>query len=121
MTKHKIVIAEDNPTLLLLLKFKLENEGFELLTASDGKEAMALVENQNPDLVLTDIMMPFNDGLEVISHIRNKLKKETPVIIFSTAGQEQMVLKAFELGANDFMPKPFSPEELIVRVKRFLN
>ncbi|WP_418603226.1 response regulator [Hwangdonia sp.] len=121
MTNRKIVLAEDNPTLLLLLKFKLENEGFELFTASDGKEAMALIENQSPDLILTDIMMPFNDGLEVISHIRNNLKKETPVIVFSTAGQEQMVLKAFKLGANDFMSKPFSPDELIVRIKRFLN
>lgn len=121
MPRHKIVLAEDNSTLSLLLKYRLENEGFELLIAADGKEAIAFVESHNPDLVLTDIMMPFYSGLEVISHIRNKLKKDTPVIIFSSAGQEEMVLKAFSLGASDFMTKPFSPNELVIRVKRLFR
>ncbi|MBJ7881834.1 response regulator transcription factor [Gelidibacter salicanalis] len=121
MQRHKIVLAEDNSTLSLLLKYRLEKEGFELLIAADGKEAVELVEHHDPDLVLTDIMMPFYSGLEVISHIRNKLKKETPVIIFSSAGQEEMVLKAFSLGASDFMTKPFSPNELVIRVKRLFS
>lgn len=119
--QYKIVLAEDNSTLSLLLKFRLEKEGYELLIARDGKEAIEFVENQNPDLVLTDIMMPYYSGLEVISHIRNKLKKDTPVIIFSSAGQEEMVLKAFSLGASDFMTKPFSPNELVIRVKRLFS
>lgn len=119
--KYKIVLAEDNTTLSLLLKFRLESEGFELLMAVDGKEAIDLIEEQSPDLVLTDIMMPFYSGLEVISHMRNKLEKNTPVIIFSSAGQEEMVLKAFSLGANDFMAKPFSPNELVIRVKRLFS
>jgi len=66
-------------------------------------------------------MMPFYSGLEVISHLRNKLNKQTPVIVFSSAGQEEMVLKAFSLGASDFMTKPFSPNELVIRVKRLLT
>lgn len=119
--QYKIVLAEDNSTLSLLLKFRLEKEGYQLLIAKDGKEAIDFVENQNPDLVLTDIMMPYFSGLEVISHIRNKLKKDTPVIIFSSAGQEEMVLKAFSLGASDFMTKPFSPNELVIRVKRLFS
>lgn len=119
--QYKIILAEDNSTLSLLLKFRLEKEGYELLIAKDGKEAIDFVENQNPDLVLTDIMMPYYSGLEVISHIRNKLKKDTPVIIFSSAGQEEMVLKAFSLGASDFMTKPFSPNELVIRVKRLFS
>lgn len=118
MSQLKIVLAEDNSTLSLLLKFRLEKEGFEIFIAEDGKEAIELIENHNPYLVLADIMMPFYSGLEVISHIRNKLKKDTPVIIFSSAGQEEMVLKAFSLGASDFMAKPFSPNELVIRVKR---
>lgn len=120
MSRKKIVLAEDNSTLSLLLKFRLEKEGYELFMAVDGKEAIALIEAHQPDLVLTDIMMPFISGLEVISHIRNKLELDIPVIVFSSAGQEEMVLKAFDLGANDFMGKPFSPNELVIRVKRSL-
>lgn len=121
MSKNKIVLAEDNSTLSLLLKFRLEKEGYELLMAVDGKEAVDLIESQSPDLVITDIMMPFISGLEVISHVRNKLALEIPIIVFSSAGQEEMVLKAFNLGANDFMGKPFSPNELVIRVKRLLG
>ncbi|MFH4963413.1 response regulator transcription factor [Gaetbulibacter sp. M235] len=121
MSKKKIVLAEDNTTLSLLLKFRLEKDGYELFMATDGKEAVELIENQIPDLILTDVMMPFISGLEVISHVRNKLELKTPIIVFSSAGQEEMVLKAFNLGANDFMGKPFSPNELVIRVKRLLN
>lgn len=121
MIKKKIVLAEDNSTLSLLLKFRLEKEGFELLMAKDGKEAVNLIETQNPDIILTDIMMPFISGLEVISHVRLKLDLDSPIIVFSSAGQEEMVLKAFNLGANDFMGKPFSPNELVIRIKRLLN
>jgi len=117
----KIVLAEDNSTLSLLLKFRLEKEGYKLLIAVDGKEAIELIEEHDPELILTDIMMPFISGLEVISHVRNKLNKQTPIIVFSAAGQEEMVLKAFNLGANDFMGKPFSPNELVIRVKRLLR
>ncbi|TJY37915.1 response regulator transcription factor [Pontimicrobium aquaticum] len=121
MDRKKIVLAEDNSTLSLLLKFRLEKEGHELFMAADGKEALALIEEQLPDLIITDIMMPFISGLEVISHVRNKLELNVPIIVFSSAGQEEMVLKAFDLGANDFMGKPFSPNELVIRVKRQLN
>lgn len=117
----KIVLAEDNSTLSLLLKFKLEKEGYKLLVAKDGKEAIDIIEQHNPELILTDIMMPFISGLEVISHVRNKMELQTPIVVFSTAGQEEMVLKAFNLGANDFMGKPFSPNELVIRVKRLLG
>jgi len=120
MNKCKIVLAEDNSTLSLLLKFRLEREGHELLMAKDGKMAIELIENHSPDLILTDIMMPFISGLEVISHVRNQLETQVPIIVFSSAGQEEMVLKAFNLGANDFMGKPFSPNELVIRVNRLL-
>ncbi len=119
--KKKIVLAEDNSTLSLLLKFRLQKEGFELFIAADGKQAIELIEEHKPELILSDIMMPYISGLEVISHVRNKLEmKEVPIIVFSAAGQEEMVLKAFNLGANDFMGKPFSPNELVIRVKRLL-
>ncbi|MFV5698009.1 response regulator transcription factor [Flavobacterium sp. ZT3R17] len=116
----KIVLAEDNSVLSLLLKFRLEKEGYKLLIAVDGKQAIELIEEHSPELILTDIMMPFVSGLEVISHVRNKLNMQTPIVVFSSAGQEEIVLKAFDLGATDFMSKPFSPHELVIRVKRLL-
>ena len=120
-TTKKVVLAEDNSLLLLLLKFRLQKEGYEILTATNGKEALELIQEHKPELVLTDIMMPFVSGLEIISHVRNKLKLETPIIIFSAAGQEEIVIKAFDLGATDFMSKPISPNELIIRVKKLLH
>ncbi|GGK50390.1 MULTISPECIES: response regulator transcription factor [Flavobacteriaceae] len=119
--KKKIVLAEDNSTLSLLLKFRLQKEGYDIFIAKDGKQAIELIEEHNPELILTDIMMPYISGLEVISHVRNKLEMKVPIIVFSAAGQEEMVLKAFSLGANDFMGKPFSPNELVIRVKRLLS
>jgi DNA-binding response OmpR family regulator len=117
----KIVLAEDNSVLSLLLKFKLEKEGYKLFMAVNGKEAIDLIKEHEPDIILTDIMMPFKSGLEVISYVRNKLELNTPIIVFSSAGQEEMVLNAFNLGANDFMSKPFSPNELIIRIKRIVR
>ncbi|SNR33992.1 Response regulator receiver domain-containing protein [Lutibacter agarilyticus] len=119
--KKKIVLAEDNSTLSLLLKFRLQKEGYDLFIAADGKQAIELIEEHTPELILSDIMMPYISGLEVISHVRNKLEMKVPIIVFSAAGQEEMVLKAFNLGANDFMGKPFSPNELVIRVKRLLS
>ncbi|WP_428742061.1 response regulator [Tenacibaculum sp.] len=116
----KIVIAEDNSVFLLLIKLKLEKEGYELFVAEDGQKAIDLIETHKPDLILTDIMMDYLSGLEVISHVRNVLKMNTPIIVFSASGQEEMVTKAFNLGANDFMVKPLIPNELIIRVKRML-
>ena len=119
--EKKIVLAEDNSTLSLLLKFRLDKEGYSTFIAENGKIAIELIELHKPELILTDIMMPFISGLEVISHVRNKLNMKIPIIVFSSAGQEEMVLKAFNLGANDFMGKPFSPNELIIRIKRLLS
>ena len=118
--KKKIVLAEDNSVLSLLLKFRLEKDGYHLLIAKNGKEALELIETENPDLILTDVMMDYVSGLEVISHVRNQLKSKTPILVFSSSGQEEMVLNAFNLGANDFMGKPLSPNELSIRVKRML-
>ncbi|CAM1351647.1 MULTISPECIES: response regulator [Tenacibaculum] len=118
--EKKIVIAEDNSVFLLLIKLKLEKEGYELFVAEDGKKAIELIEAHQPDLILTDIMMDYLSGLEVISHVRNVLKMDVPILVFSASGQEEMVTQAFNLGANDFMVKPLMPNELVIRVKRML-
>lgn len=119
--KYKIVIAEDNTVFLMFIKFKLEKEGYQLFLAENGKKALELIEEINPDLILTDIMMDYVSGLEVISHVRNILHFTTPIIVFSASGQEEMVLKAFHLGANDFISKPLSPNELLIRIHKLLK
>jgi len=116
----KIVLAEDNSALSMLLKFKLEKEKYELFIAEDGKSAIELIEIHQPDIILTDIMMPYVSGLELTSYVRNTLDKKTPILVFSAAGQEKIVLQAFDLGANDFMCKPISVNELLIRIRRLL-
>ena len=118
--ENKIVLAEDNSVLSLLLKLSLQKAGYKLFMAIDGKQAIELIEEHNPDVILTDIMMDYFSGLEIVSHVRNKLKKNTPILVFSSSGQEEMVLNAFNLGANDFMTKPLSTNELVFRVKKML-
>lgn len=119
-TSKKIVLAEDNTALSMLLKFKLEKEKYELFIAEDGKSAIELIEVHQPDIILTDIMMPYVSGLELTSYVRNTLDKKTPILVFSAAGQEKIVLQAFDLGANDFMCKPISVNELLIRIRRLL-
>ncbi len=107
--------------MLSLLEFKLKKEGFVTILAENGKQAMEIIKKESPDLFLIDIMMPFINGLELTSFIRNELNSKVPIVVLSSAGQEEMVMKAFNLGANDFIPKPFSPNELIIRIKRILK
>jgi len=115
-----VLLAEDDNALSLLLKFRLEREGYGMIIAKNGLEAMQQIAEATPDIILADIMMPFASGLEVTSHVRNELKLDVPIVLFSSAGQEKMVMEAFNLGASDFMSKPFNPNELLLRMKRLL-
>jgi two-component system response regulator VicR len=118
----KILVCDDDEALVSMVRFKLSRENLgDVEKALDGREAKQLLQNDNFDLVITDIHMPFHSGLEIISFIRNDLNKNTPIIVLSAEGLEDTVLQAFEIGANDFITKPFSPAELAVRVKRILN
>ncbi len=120
MIKKKIVIAEDNSVLSLLLKFRLEKYGYHLFIAKNGKEAIEFIKNEEPDIILTDVMMDIVTGLDVIKYVRLELKSETPILVFSFSGQEEMVLNAYNLGASDNMKKPLNPFQLLIRVKRML-
>lgn len=123
MTPHKkqLLLAEDDDLLASLLNFRLKKAGYDVLLASDGQQVKELLKTQIPDIIVSDIMMPYFSGIELIDFVRNELKSQVPVIIISSAGNEQNVLSAFELGANDFISKPVSPSELLVRVGRELN
>ncbi|MDM8161847.1 response regulator transcription factor [Labilibaculum sp. K2S] len=118
----KILIAEDEKMTLKMLSMKLQKDGYEVIQAEDGGVAMDYLEkNACPDLVITDIMMPFYSGLEVVEKIRKDLKSKIPIIVLSAMGQEDSVEEAFKLGADDYITKPFSPIELSSRVKRLFN
>lgn len=114
----KILIAEDEPITLATMEFRLVKDGHEVISAENGQDALTKLNDITPDLVITDIMMPFASGLEVLSAVK-KLNANIPVIVLSAMGQENVVLEAFTLGADDYITKPFSPNELALRVKRF--
>lgn len=113
-----ILIAEDDELILKTIEHKLLKEGHEVVLSRNGKEAIETLKNENVDLAIADIMMPFASGIEILSAIKT-MGKQIPVIMLSSMGQEEVVLNAFDLGASDFIVKPFSPNELILRIKRF--
>jgi DNA-binding response OmpR family regulator len=116
----RILVAEDNKLILETIFHSLAREGYEIVKANDGKECLKLLEDIKVDLIITDLYMPFVNGNEVISIIRDERKENTPILVLSAAGAEDAVLKAFDLGADDFMVKPFSLVELNVRVRKLL-
>jgi DNA-binding response OmpR family regulator len=113
----KILVAEDDPLILRTIETRLKKDGHEVVVTSDGRSALQHIASDNPDLIITDIMMPYISGLEIIVAVKQASKK-TPVIILSGMGQENTVLEAFKLGADDYITKPFSPNELSIRIKR---
>jgi DNA-binding response OmpR family regulator len=120
MDKKRLLLAEDDELLASLLNYRLEKSGYQVSLSNNGKEVKDHLAKEMPDLIISDIMMPYFSGLELIDFVRNELKSKTPIIIISSAGNEENVLNAFNLGANDFISKPVSPAELIVRVEREL-
>lgn len=119
--KKKLLLAEDDALLASLLNYRLQKGGYEVYLVHDGKEVKEFLAGSVPDIIVTDIMMPYFSGIELVDYVRNDLKLKIPVIIISSAGNEENVLNAFELGANDFISKPVSPSELLVRVERELG
>lgn len=118
----KILIAEDETMTLKMLSMKLQKDGYEVIKVEDGRGAIEYLEKEGcPDMVITDIMMPFFSGLEVVEKIRKELKSKIPIIVLSAMGQEESVSSAFALGADDYITKPFNPNELSLRVKRLIG
>ena len=116
----KILIAEDDPLMMAVIKQQLSNEGYTLSINTDGREGLEALESFMPDLIITDILMPFTSGLDLISVVRSSGSK-IPILVLSAMDQEATVLEALSLGANDFISKPFKPAEISMRVKRLLK
>ena len=118
----KVLVIEDDELMIKALEFRLKKDGYDVYLARDGAQGIEMLSKTLYDLVITDIMMPFVSGLEVVSHIKNDPEiKNTPVIVLSSIGLERVLLEAFELGGDDFIIKPFNLGELVSRVRKFVN
>lgn len=107
--------------LASLLKYRLERDGYEVILEFDGKAVKEKLQVDIPDVVIADIMMPYFSGIELVDHLRNGMKSNVPIILISAASNDENIVSAFEMGANDFISKPVSPSELLVRVSREIN
>lgn len=116
---QRILVVDDEPSIRKIVRHALTDAGFDVLTADDGDSALSLVGTEKLDLVVLDLMLPGIDGLEVCKRIR--AQHATPIIILSARGEELDRILGLELGADDYVPKPFSPRELVARVKANLR
>lgn len=116
----KIMIVDDDPNIRELVLVLLQNNGFEVCEAVDGREALQKMTNENPDLAIIDIMMPNMDGFELCRHLR-RYYENLPVLILTAKGELASKVKGFGLGADDYLTKPFEGDELIVRIQALLR
>ncbi len=122
MSKKKIVIVEDEPDILEVISYNLRREGYAVHTASDGIKGLSLIRQHQPDLVLLDLMLPGVDGLEICASIKqDSSTKDTSVIMVTAKGEESDIVLGLGVGADDYISKPFSPRELVARVKAVLR
>ncbi|SMG27395.1 two-component system, OmpR family, response regulator ResD [Paenibacillus aquistagni] len=121
MTEHvnRILVVDDEERIRRLLRMYLEKEGFAITEAEDGEEALRRAINEDFDLILLDLMLPGIDGIEVTTRLRQV--KSTPIIMLTAKGEEMNRVQGFEVGADDYVVKPFSPREVIYRVKAVLR
>ena len=118
----KILAVDDERHIVRLVQVNLEKHGYEVVTAYDGKEALAKVESEKPDLVVLDVMMPFMDGIEVLQTLRkNPATRDLPVIMLTAKAQDADVFRGWSSGADCYLTKPFNPMELLSFVKRILQ
>ncbi|HEX8214669.1 MAG TPA: response regulator [Allosphingosinicella sp.] len=118
----QILVCDDDPLLVDLLEYRLTSRGYDVVIARDGGEAMARLQEGTPDAIVLDAMMPVADGYEVLRRIReDEALAAIPVIMLTARKQERDIVEALELGASDYIVKPFIPEELVARLGRLLG
>ena len=115
MKQFQVLVIDDEPRIIKFMQVKLKTLGYEVLTARNGKEALEQVQTQEPGLVVLDVMMPVMDGFETLKQIRSF--SSVPVIVLSARGTNADKIKGLRLGADDYLAKPFSPDELVARIE----
>ena len=117
-----LLLIDDDPNLILLVKDYLEFRGYSVITAENGREALDILNSNNPDMIICDVMMPEMDGYAVVEHVRDNPETEwIPVLFLSAKGQSQDRVKGLNTGADVYMVKPFEPEELVAQVESSLK
>lgn len=118
----RLLLIDDDPNLILLVKDYLEFRGYEVITAENGREALLVLEQEVPDMIICDVMMPEMDGYALVEHVRQDQKTSwIPVLFLSAKGQSQDRVKGLSTGADVYMVKPFEPEELVAQVESSLK
>lgn len=122
MTGQKILVAEDDAVTRQLLEFKLKQLGCAVVSARDGEEAMKLAQVEKPVLIILDCLMPVIDGFEVLRRLKESPElRKIPVLMLTVKAKDNDIVTCLELGAEDYMTKPFSPAELVARVRKILR
>ena len=122
MSKETILIVDDEEDIIELIRYNLKTEGYDILTAMTGEEAIKIAKQATPDLMVLDLMLPGIDGLEVTQHLKNTEKTQgIPIVMLTAKGEESDIVTGLELGANDYISKPFSPKELVARIRGILR
>ena len=122
MQRHNVLVIEDDPDILELIKYNLEKNGFNVCTAMNGEDGIAKAQENLPEIILLDIMLPTIDGLEVCKNLRqSETTIKIPIIMLTAKGEESDIVIGLELGADDYVTKPFSPNELVARIKAILR
>ena len=122
MPKEKILVVDDEEDILELVKYNLEREGFQVKCAESGETAMTRTRQEAPDLIVLDLMLPGIDGLEVARRLKQDQKTAgIPIVMLTAKGEEADIVTGLELGADDYIPKPFSPRVLIARIKAVMR
>lgn len=118
--EKKVLVIEDEPSIVTLLQYNLNKAGFHVITASDGEEGLNKALTENPDFILLDLMLPKMDGLDVCKELRLR-HIDTPILMLTAKDDEFDKVLGLELGADDYLTKPFSPREVVARVKAILR
>jgi DNA-binding response OmpR family regulator len=119
---HKVLIADDEPNILISLEYLMKREGYEVVVVRDGQQALEAIIRERPDLVLMDVMMPLKSGFEVCQEVRAmESVKDTPILMLTAKGREIDIAKGMGMGATAYMTKPFSTREMAQRVRELLG
>lgn len=122
LTTHRILVVEDNEHVSYMLEFLLRRAGYDVIAATNGRDAQTAIENLSPvDVVLLDLMLPYVSGYQLIEEIRSNHEwQNVPIVVLSAKVLEEDIVQALDLGANDYVAKPFRPEELLARLRRIV-
>jgi len=122
MAKETILIVDDEEDIIELIKYNLKNEGYSILTAMTGEKAIKTAKQSRPDLIVLDLMLPGIDGLEVTKYLKNNEQTlDIPIVMLTAKGEESDIVTGLELGADDYISKPFSPKVLVARIRAILR